>query len=154
MPNTYRLLHVEDSPDDAELLRFELDKAPSSFSITRVENEADYAAQLESASRSIAEQLDHSRWSVAYQSRSGSPRDPWLEPDIGAAIRDLARGGAADVVVAPIGFVCDHVEVLYDLDVEAKWIAAEHGVTLYRAPAVNAHPEFIAMLAELVREAS
>src|SRR5678816_4382732 len=73
-----------------------------------------YAAQLEAAARSIAAQLDHSRWSVAYQSRSGSPRDPWLEPDIGAAIRDLARGGAGDVVVAPIGFVCDHVEVLYD----------------------------------------
>ena len=64
-----------------------------------------YAAQLEAAARSIAEQLDHSRWSVAYQSRSGSPRDQWLAPEIGAAIRDLARGGAADVVVAPIGFV-------------------------------------------------
>ena len=57
------------------------------------------------------------------------------------------------MVVAPIGFVCDHVEVLYDLDVEARWIAAEHGVTLHRAPAMNAHPEFVAMLADLVRGA-
>jgi ferrochelatase len=113
-----------------------------------------YAAQLEAAARSIAEQLDHSRWSVAYQSRSGSPRDPWLEPDIGAAIRDLARGGAADVVVAPIGFVCDHVEVLYDLDVEARAVAAEAGLGFHRAAAANDHPAFIAMLVDLVRQSA
>ena len=113
-----------------------------------------YAAQLEAAARSIAEQLDHSRWSVAYQSRSGSPRDPWLEPDIGAAIRDLARGGAADVVVAPIGFVCDHVEVLYDLDVEARAVAAEVGMGFHRATAANDHPTFIAMLVDLVRQSA
>jgi len=113
-----------------------------------------YAAQLEAATRSIAEQLDHSRWSVAYQSRSGSPRDPWLEPDIGAAIRDLARGGAADVVVAPIGFVCDHVEVLYDLDVEARAVAAEVGIGFHRAAAANDHPVFIAMLVDLVTQSA
>jgi protoporphyrin/coproporphyrin ferrochelatase len=66
-------------------------------------------------------------------------------------IRTLAKDGASHVVVSPAGFVCDHVEVLYDLDVEARWIAAEQGVTLHRASAVNAHPEFIAMLADLVR---
>ena len=98
--------------------------------------------------------LDHSRWSVAYQSRSGSPRDPWLEPDIGAAIRDLARGGAADVVVAPIGFVCDHVEVLYDLDVEARAVAADVGIGFHRAAAANDHPAFIAMLVDLVRQSA
>ena len=113
-----------------------------------------YAAQLEAAARSIAAQLDHSRWSVAYQSRSGSPRDPWLEPDIGAAIRDLARGGAADVVVAPIGFVCDHVEVLYDLDVEARAVAADVGMGFHRAAAANDHPAFIAMLVDLVRQSA
>jgi ferrochelatase len=113
-----------------------------------------YAAQLEAAARSIAEQLDHSRWSVAYQSRSGSPRDPWLEPDIGAAIRDLARGGAADVVVAPIGFVCDHVEVLYDLDVEARAVAADVGMGFHRAATANDHPAFIAMLVDLVRQSA
>ena len=62
-------------------------------------------------------------WTVAYQSRSGSPRDPWLEPDVADVIRALARDGARDVVVVPVGFVCDHVEVLYDLDVEAKAVA-------------------------------
>jgi protoporphyrin/coproporphyrin ferrochelatase len=113
-----------------------------------------YAAQLEAAARSIARQLDHPRWSVAYQSRSGSPRDPWLEPDIGAAIRDLARGGAADVVVAPIGFVCDHVEVLYDLDVEARAVAADAGMGFQRAAAANDHPAFIAMLVDLVKQSA
>ena len=113
-----------------------------------------YAAQLEAAARSVAGQIDHSRWSVAYQSRSGSPRDPWLEPDIGAAIRDLARGGAVDVVVAPIGFVCDHVEVLYDLDVEARAVAADVGLGFHRAAAANDHPAFIAMLVDLVRQSA
>ena len=113
-----------------------------------------YAAQLEAAARSIAAQLDHSRWSVAYQSRSGSPRDPWLEPDVGAAIRDLASGGATDVVVAPIGLVCDHVEVLYDLDVEARAVAADVGMGFHRAAAANDHPAFIAMLVDLVRQSA
>jgi ferrochelatase len=113
-----------------------------------------YVAQFEGAARRVATLLGHARWSLAYQSRSGSPRDSWLEPDIAEALRALGKDGARDVVVVPLGFVCDHVEVLYDLDVEAHWIAAEHGVTLHRAPAVNAHPEFIAMLADLVRAAT
>src|SRR5262245_22445219 len=78
-----------------------------------------YASQLEGAARVIAGRLRSDRWTVAYQSRSGSPRERWLEPDIGDALCSLARDGATDVVVAPIGFVADHVEVLYDLDVEA-----------------------------------
>jgi ferrochelatase len=99
----------------------------------------------------VAARLGHARWSLAYQSRSGSPRDPWLEPDVGDVLRTLAKEGVRHVVVSPVGFVCDHVEVLYDLDVEARAIAAAHGVTLHRAPAVNAHPEFVAMLADIVR---
>jgi len=110
-----------------------------------------YAAQLETAARAIGAALGRSGWSVAYQSRSGSPRDPWLEPDVGDVIRALARDGAHDVVVVPVGFVCDHVEVLYDLDVEAKAIAVACGVGFHRAVAVNDHPAFIAMLADLVR---
>ena len=69
-------------------------------------------------------------------------------------ITALAKDGARHVVVAPIGFVCDHVEVLYDLDIEARGVAAEHGVAFHRAPAVNAHPEFVAMLADLVMQAT
>ena len=110
-----------------------------------------YVADFTAAARAVAAKAGHARWSLAYQSRSGSPRDPWLEPDVGDVIKAAAKEGARHVVVAPIGFVCDHVEVLYDLDIEARAIAEEHGVTLHRAPAVNAHPEFIAMLAAIVR---
>jgi ferrochelatase len=110
-----------------------------------------YAAQLEAAARAIAAALGRSGWSVAYQSRSGSPRDPWLEPDVGDVIRALARDGARDVVVVPVGFVCDHVEVLYDLDVEAKGVAESCDLAFHRAAAANDHPAFVAMLADLVR---
>ncbi len=112
-----------------------------------------YVAQFRAASRAVAEKLCHSRWSVAFQSRSGSLRDPWLEPDISHALRRLAGEGVGDVVVAPIGFVCDHVEVLYDLDVEVRQLARELGVRFHRAAAVNDHPAFIEMLADLAKAA-
>ncbi|HEV8438685.1 MAG TPA: ferrochelatase [Methylomirabilota bacterium] len=110
-----------------------------------------YTAELETAAGRISSRLGHPRWSVAYQSRSGSPGEPWLEPDIADAIRSLAKEGVKDVVVVPIGFVCDHVEVLYDLDVEAREVAEQQGLGFHRAPAANDHPRFIAMLADLVR---
>jgi ferrochelatase len=112
-----------------------------------------YVADFTATAGAVAARLGHARWSLAYQSRSGRPGDPWLSPDVGEVIATLARDGVRHVVVSPAGFVCDHVEVLYDLDVEARRIAGEHGVTLHRAPAVNAHPEFIAMLAALVTQA-
>ena len=110
-----------------------------------------YAAQLEAAARLIAAGLGSARFALAYQSRSGSPGDPWLEPDVRDVIRALAGEGARDVVVVPIGFVCDHVEVLYDLDIEARAVAEACGVGFHRASAANDHPAFIAMLADLVR---
>jgi ferrochelatase len=110
-----------------------------------------YAAQLEAAARLITAGLGSARFALAYQSRSGSPRDPWLEPDVRDLIRALAREGARDVVVVPVGFVCDHVEVLYDLDIEARAVAEACGVGFHRASAANDHPAFIAMLADLVR---
>jgi ferrochelatase len=110
-----------------------------------------YVADLTAASREVATRLGHERWSLAYQSRSGRPEEPWLEPDINEVVRGLAREGVRHAVVAPIGFVCDHVEVLYDLDVEARATAREAGLALYRAQAVNDHPAFIAALAEIVR---
>jgi protoporphyrin/coproporphyrin ferrochelatase len=112
-----------------------------------------YAAQLEAAARAIAARLGRGEWTLAYQSRSGSPRDPWLEPDVTDVIRTLAREGARDVVIVPVGFVCDHVEVLYDLDVEARRVAEAAGVGFHRAAAPNDHPDFIAMLADLVGRA-
>ena len=113
-------------------------------------NGSPYARQLEAAALLIAGRLGHARWQVAYQSRSGAPSDPWLEPDICDAIRGVEGQGIEDVVVVPIGFVCDHVEVLYDLDVEARAVAAEVGLRLHRAQTANDHPAFIAMLADLV----
>ena len=110
-----------------------------------------YVSDLSAATRAVVRRLDHTRWSIAYQSRSGSPRQPWLEPDIADALRRLAAEGERHVVVVPIGFVCDHVEVLYDLDVEARRVATGVGLELHRAAAVNDHPEFVAMLADLVR---
>jgi len=112
-----------------------------------------YVQQIEEGARLVAEQLDLGRWSVAYQSRSGDPRTPWLEPDIGAVLQTLAADGVQDVVVTPIGFVCDHIEVLYDLDTEAKQIATKLGLTFIRAGTENDHPMFIRMLADVVRAA-
>jgi ferrochelatase len=100
----------------------------------------------------IATRLGYERWSLAYQSRSGKPTDPWLEPDIGQAIRGLAAQGVTEVVVAPIGFVCDHVEVLYDLDIEAKKIATDLNLNFIRASCPNDHPTFIRMIANVIQE--
>ena len=118
---------------------------------TAMAADSPYSAQLASVASRIAARLAHRPWSVAYQSRSGSPREPWLEPDIADALRTLARDGVREVVVAPIGFVCDHVEVLYDLDVEARQLADTLGLGFHRAAAANDHPRFIEMLADLVR---
>jgi ferrochelatase len=110
-----------------------------------------YVADFTTASRDVATRLGHSRWSLAYQSRSGRPGEPWLEPDINDVLRALAGEGVRHVVVVPIGFVCDHVEVLYDLDVEARATARAARLTLHRAQAVNDHPAFIAALVDVVR---
>ena len=112
-----------------------------------------YAAQFRDASRRVAERLGRSRWTLAYQSRSGNPDDPWLEPDVCDCIEGLARDGERAVIVAPIGFVCDHVEVLYDLDIEAREKAEGLGMQFHRAPAVNDHPLFTDLLASLVSRA-
>ena len=109
-----------------------------------------YVEQLKTSARLIAEKLGHLNWTVAYQSRSGKPTDPWLEPDIAQMIRDLAAEGAKELIVAPIGFVCDHVEVLYDLDIEAAKIAKDLGIRLIRASCPNDHPTFIRMIADVV----
>jgi ferrochelatase len=113
-----------------------------------------YVAEITASSRAVAERLGHRHWQVAWQSRSGRPEDPWLEPDVNDALRALAAAGARDAVVVPIGFVCDHVEVLYDLDVEARATAAGLGLGFVRAGTVSDHPEFVAALADVIREAS
>jgi len=109
---------------------------------------SDYQKQLDESCRLVAEQVGVSDWSLVYQSRSGPPGQPWLEPDIGDVLREMPRG--ADVVVAPIGFVSDHMEVIYDLDIEAQAVARECGVNMLRAATVGVHPKFLRMIRELI----
>jgi ferrochelatase len=111
-----------------------------------------YEVQLQEASRLVAEAAGVARWSLAYQSRSGPPQVPWLEPDIGDHLELLAASGTSDVVLLPIGFLSDHMEVLYDLDHEARDRAAELGLRYVRAPSVGTHPAFIGALRELILE--
>ena len=94
--------------------------------------------------------LSEERWSWAYQSAGRTP-EPWAGPDISAHLADLAARGVRDVVSVPVGFVADHVEILFDIDQRAAAVAAELGVRLERPPALNDDPVFIAMLAGLVR---
>jgi ferrochelatase len=110
-----------------------------------------YVSQFSKSADRVATQLEHRRRLIAYQSRSGSSAESWLTPDVRDVIRSLASDGEPDAVVVPIGFVCDHVEVLYDLDIEAGAIAAELGLRLHRAMAVNDHPAFVATLVDLVK---
>ena len=142
----------------AEVPDTERDRTPLIFtahSIPRAMAEASpYVADFGAAASAVARRLGHPRWLLAYQSRSGGPRDPWLEPDVNETIRDLAKAGERRVLLVPIGFVVDHVEVLYDLDIEARAVAAQHGVVYHRAAAVNDHPEFVEMLTELVHESA
>jgi ferrochelatase len=91
-------------------------------------------------------------WTLVYQSRSGRPGDPWLEPDVCDYLRAERRKGLDAAVLCPVGFLCDHVEVLYDLDVEAAQVCRESGLTMERASAVNVHPRFIDALADAVTD--
>ncbi len=111
-----------------------------------------YEAQLAETTRLVAERVGADEHAVVYQSRSGPPQVPWLEPDVCDHIRSLAAQGVKDVVVSPIGFVSDHMEILFDLDVEAREAAAEAGIGFARAQTAGTHPAFVAMIRELVQE--
>ena len=121
---------------------------------TAMADASPYVDDFTDAAHAVADRLELRRFTLAYQSRSGNPTDSWLAPDIGDVIRSIANDGEKDAVIIPIGFVCDHVEVLYDLDVEARALAQSLGVTLYRAATVNDHPAFVNALADLVLAAS
>jgi len=116
----------------------------------RMADASPYVAQVAASARLVAERIGHSRWFIAYQSRSGDPREPWLAPDVNEMVRDLAGAGAPAVVVIPVGFVSDHIEVRYDLDTEARAAAEAAGIGFYRAGTVMDHPAFIGALADRV----
>ena len=111
-----------------------------------------YVQQLKEACRLTAEAFPHAKWDLVYQSRSGSPAQPWLEPDLCDVLRELKEKGVQDVVVSPIGFISDHMEVLFDLDTEAREVCDEIGIQMVRAKTVGTHPRFVSMIRELIEE--
>ena len=116
-------------------------------------NTSDYVAQLEEVRRLVSEALGQTNDVLVYQSRSGAPGQPWLEPDVLDYLRHVkANNLGSAVVLAPIGFISDHMEVLYDLDVEAQQLCNSLGLPMTRAKTVGVHPKFIAMIRELILE--
>ena len=111
-----------------------------------------YEAQLREASRLIAGGVGVENHRLAYQSRSGPPQVPWLEPDILDVLAALRDDGATDVVVVPVGFISDHMEILFDLDTEARETAANLGLNLVRAQTVGTDPAFVRMIRDLIVE--
>ena len=111
---------------------------------------ARYRAQLLESARLVAERLGVVDWALVFQSRSGRPEDPWLEPDVCSYLRAERARGLAAVVLCPIGFVCDHVEVLYDLDAEAAQVCRDADLPMARAATVNDDPMFLEMMADEV----
>jgi len=108
-----------------------------------------YEHQLSRSCAAIAAQVGR-EWALVYQSRSGRPQDPWLEPDVCDYLRREHQQGLAAAIICPVGFVCDHIEVLYDLDREAADVCASIGLPMVRAAAVNDDPLFLDMMADVV----
>lgn len=113
---------------------------------------SDYEVQLEEASRLVAEAAGVKHWDLVYQSRSGPPQVPWLEPDVCDHLEALHEKGNDNVIILPIGFVSDHMEVMFDLDTEATELAQELGMKMVRAASVGTHPYFVSMIRELIVE--
>jgi len=112
-----------------------------------------YVKQLEEACRLVSEVLGRTGDRLVFQSRSGPPTQPWLEPDVLDCLREVKQCDlAASVVLAPIGFISDHLEVLYDLDTEAKQLCADLQLPMVRAGTAGTHPEFVRVIRELIVE--
>ncbi len=116
-------------------------------------DKCNYTTQLQEACRLVAEGAGHERYELVYQSRSGPPQQPWLEPDICDRIQALhAEEKLTDVVILPIGFISDHMEVLFDIDTEARELCEKLGIGMHRAATVGTHPRFVQMIRELITE--
>ena len=147
------LAQLGDAAADARLV-FTAHSIPTSWTPT-----SPYVPQLEAAAGHVAaavfpaEPDRATAWDLVYQSRSGPPQVPWLEPDINDHLRAIHDQGVDTVVIVPLGFVSDHMEVMFDLDTQAAETAAELGMTMVRAGTVGTHPSFVAALRGLVEEA-
>jgi len=126
-------------------LIFTAHSVPLSFAQT-----SRYVEQLEETCRLVAGQLGQTGWRLVYQSRSGPPAQPWLEPDIGDYLKQFESG--AEVAIAPIGFLSDHMEVVYDLDTEVRQLCERRGIRMARAATVGVHPKFVSMIRDLILE--
>lgn len=120
----------------------------------QMSEKSDYSGQVAESAELVAQSLGRDDWTLAFQSRSGPATQQWLGPDVRDAIVELSGQGVKDVVLVPLGFLCDHVEVLYDLDLQAAAVATEHEINMVRAATVGDHPRFIQLLAELVTSAA
>lgn len=109
-----------------------------------------YVQQLNTTATLIAKKLEHDNWLMCYQSRSGRPSDPWLEPDVCDVIEELAEQDVKHVIIQAIGFICDHVEVMYDIGIEAFKVCRHFGIKMHRANTVNDDPKFLRGLATSV----
>ncbi len=133
-------------------LVFTAHSLPASMAVT-----CDYEKQLKEASRLVSDTVRVHDWLLVYQSRSGPPSQPWLEPDVCDYLEKVAKergeqGSPSAVVIAPVGFLSDHIEVLFDLDEEAKETCDEQGIPMVRAATVGTHPQFIRMVRDLISE--
>lgn len=108
-----------------------------------------YVQRLKETTEALARRLHLTRFQLVFQSRSGKPEEPWLRPELPEVLKNLDSPG---VLVCPLGFLVDHAEVLFDLDIAARRIAEKRGLVFQRVPAVETHPSFIALLAALVEE--
>jgi ferrochelatase len=135
--------------DDPVQVAFTAHSIPSSMA-----NTSDYEKQLLESCRLIAEALNlpEDQWKLVYQSRSGRPQDPWLEPDICDHIQQLFDGGTRRLVISPVGFLSDHMEVLYDLDDEARQLCDKLGMHMSRAATPGHDPQFVSMIRKLIQE--
>lgn len=143
----------------AEMLAEQLEEAPSGSPVIfaahslpqRMIDQGDpYARQLHETASAVAGELGLNDWELAYQSVSAAAREPWLGPSVEEAMDRLAEGGMRSVVVDPIGFIADHVETLYDNDVEHRAHAQDIGLDFHRCLCLNEHPGLIAALADVV----
>jgi len=134
------------APKPAERVIFTAHSLPSRV----IEGGDRYADQVAETARAVASRAGVEDFDLAYQSAGRTP-EPWIGPELGALVRERALAGTRSFLVAPIGFVCDHTEILFDIDVQATGTAAAAGATLRRTESLNTSPTFIAMLEDLVR---